>query len=79
MGGYCLNQLPKGMAFVEAIEEKTLSYSLAQSNYVAAIYEALEVLPIEVVVSKCIVVEKTGIPPEVRLTLRILGEKGEVG
>ncbi|MGV8164638.1 MAG: hypothetical protein ACLKAK_07260 [Alkaliphilus sp.] len=73
-------ELPKGMLppAVEASEFKNpVSFSLERGNYVAAIYQALKILPVEVSVDECLVTEKTGMPPEVRLMLRILGEKKE--
>lgn len=56
-------------------EKPPAPVSLAQGNYVAAIHQALSILPVEIRVEKCLVVEKAGRPPEVRLDLVILGEK----
>lgn len=49
---------------------------LWQKNYVAAIYYALELLPVEMRVDECVVVERYGQLPEVRLVLRVIGERG---
>ncbi len=73
-------ELPKGMSFSDEPKiELPVIFTLGQGNYIAAIYQALEMLPIKICVDRCLVVEKHGEPPEVRLTLQILGEKGEVG
>jgi len=56
-------------------QKKPVPLNLGCGNYVAAIYQALEILPVEVRVDKCLVLERAGRPPEVRLSLTILGEK----
>lgn len=72
------SELPKGMSLPEAPEiKKPVPLNLGHGNYVAAIYQALEILPVEIRVDKCLVLERHGMPPEVRLALRILGEKEE--
>ncbi|MBT9141989.1 MAG: hypothetical protein DDT29_00382 [Dehalococcoidia bacterium] len=58
--------------------ELPVTFTLGQGNYIAAVYQALETLPVEIRVEKCLVLERHGEPPEVRLTLRILGPKEEV-
>lgn len=73
-------ELPKGMLFTGVVDVKTPKLlNLRNGNYIAAIYQALELLPVEIRVDKCLVLENHGIPPKVRLTLQILGEKEEVG
>lgn len=72
--------LPKGMEppLPERDPEKEnppVPVSLAKGNYVAAIHQALSILPVEIKVEKCLVVERVGKPPEVRLDLVIVGEK----
>ncbi|MBT9132003.1 MAG: hypothetical protein DDT33_00511 [Firmicutes bacterium] len=75
-----MNEFPKGMAIPEAVVPKiVVPFNLGCGNYIQAIYQALDALPIEIRVEKCIVLEKHGELPEVRLTLQILGEKGESG
>ena len=70
-------QLPKGMMPPETPERKEPVFiSLADGNYVGAIRKALDVLPVEIQVDKCLVLERAKRPPQVRLTLTILGEKG---
>jgi hypothetical protein len=78
----CGSELPKGMEppevnneAPEKEEKKPAPVSLAQGNYIAAIHQALSILPVEVNVEKCLVVERAGRPPQVRLDLVILGEK----
>lgn len=69
-------EYPKGMEIPKApVEKKPVPVSLAQGNYVAAIHKALNILPVEIKVGKCLVVERAGRMPEVRLDLVILGEK----
>ncbi|MBT9132801.1 MAG: hypothetical protein DDT33_01330 [Firmicutes bacterium] len=71
-----MNEFPKGMAIPEVAAPKiVVPFNLGCGNYIQAIYQALDALPIEIRVEKCIVLEKHGEPPEVRLTLRILGTK----
>ncbi len=73
-------ELPKGMILSE-VEPVQVSapFNLGCSNYVQAIYHALEILPVEIRIEKCLVLEKHGMPPEVRLTLRVLGKKEAEG
>lgn len=74
-------ELPKGMEIEipEAPEIKPPALvNLRRGNYVAAIYQALEILPVEVRVEECTVFERAGQPPEVRLTLHVIREKEEV-
>lgn len=68
---------PKGMEPpIEAPEQKKPApLNLADGNYAGAIRQALGILPVEIRVDKCLVLERAGRPPEVRLTLTILGEK----
>ncbi len=69
-------EFPKGMAIPEAVAPKILvPFNLGCGNYVQAIYQALDALPIEIQVQNCIVLEWQDTLPEVRLTLRVLGEK----
>ncbi len=71
-----MNELPKGMLLTDMIDVKTPEpLSLRNNNYIAAIYRALELLPIELVILKCIILEKHRMSPEVRLTLQILGAR----
>ncbi|MBT9156829.1 MAG: hypothetical protein DDT37_01820 [Firmicutes bacterium] len=71
-------ELPKGMSFPDEPNiELPVTFTLGRGNYIASIYQALEKLPIEIRVDKCVVLEAHGMPPEVRLTLRILGGKEE--
>jgi hypothetical protein len=71
------DELPKGMMPPETPEKKEpVVLSLADGNYVGAIRKALDVLPVEIKVDKCLVLERNKRPPQVRLTLTILGEKG---
>jgi len=74
------SELPKGMSFPEAPEtKKPVPLNLGCGNYVAAIRQALSILPVEICIDKCIIVERAGRCPEVRLTLTVLGEKGGSG
>jgi hypothetical protein len=67
---------PKGMEpLVEASAKNPAPLTLADGNYVGAIRQALNILPVEIRVDKCLVLERASRPPEVRLTLTILGEK----
>lgn len=69
-------ELPKGMCPPEAPEIKQpVPLHLGRGNYVAAIYQALGILPIEIRVNECIVTERHGQEAEVKLTLHILGER----
>ncbi len=71
-------ELPKGMSILEVEPiQVSVPFNLGCSNYVQAIYHALEILPVEIRIEKCLVLERSGLPPEVRLTLYILGEKEE--
>lgn len=68
--------LPKGMEPLkeeQPVQPKCIS--LLDGNYVAAIYKALEMLPVIVRVEKCVVIEQDGAMPEVDMTLIIEGEK----
>jgi hypothetical protein len=68
--------LPKGMEPIKEEEpEQPKRISLLDGNYVAAIYQALDLLPVIVRIEKCIVVEQDGAMPEVDMTLIIEGEK----
>lgn len=70
------DQLPKGMSLPEAPELKQpVPFHLGRGNYVAAIYQAIESLPVEVIIYECTVTEHHGQDPKVQLTLRIVGEK----
>jgi len=71
------NKWPKGMEPPEALVEskKPAPLHLGRGNYVGAIRQALEILPVEIRVDRCLVLERDGRPPEVRLSLTILGEK----
>jgi len=70
-------ELPKGMMPPETPEKKEPVFlSLADGNYVGAIRKALDVLPVEIQVDKCLVLERNKRPPQVKLTLTILEEKG---
>ncbi len=69
-------QLPKGMVPpVKPAEEKPKHVTMADGNYVAAIYKALEILPVEVRVDRCQVLEEYGRPPRIDLALTVTGEK----
>ncbi|MBT9137176.1 MAG: hypothetical protein DDT34_02263 [Firmicutes bacterium] len=69
-------ELPKGMAFSDEPKiELPVIITLGQGNYIAAIYQALQLLPVNIKIEKCLVLEKHKMPPEVRLTLSILGKK----
>jgi len=72
--------LPKGMELpmVRATHESRF-VTLADGNYAGAIRHALDVLPVEVRVDRLVVLERAGQPPQVRLSLTILGEKGGDG
>lgn len=68
--------LPKGMEIPQVPEQKQpVPVTLARGNYVAAIYQALEILPVVVRVEECEIIERTGRPPEVKLSLLIFDEK----
>ena len=74
--------IPKGMEPPETPEKKEPVFlSLADGNYVGAIRKALDVLPVEIRVDKCLVIERDGRPPQVKITLTIIGEKkgGDAG
>ena len=81
MGVYDLSQssdgLPKGMILPEAPGERRQIplLCLGQVNYVAMIYEALEAIPVELRVTRCVIREDEGQMPEVRLVLHIMGVK----
>ena len=60
----------------EAPEAKQpVPFHLGRGNYVAAIYQALQIIPVNIRILQCKVVEREGLPPEVELTLHILDEK----
>jgi hypothetical protein len=59
----------------ETPEQKPVFLTLADGNYVGAIRQALTILPVEILVNECQVLEQVGRPPEVCLKLTILGEK----
>ena len=61
----------------EASEKQPVPFHLGRGNYVAAIYQALQLIPVNIRILQCKVVEREGLPPEVELTLRILDEKEE--
>ncbi len=67
--------LPKGMEPIKEEAEEPKHISLMDGNYVAAIYQALDLLPVIIRIEKCIVVEQDGAMPEVNMTLVIEGEK----
>jgi len=71
--------LPKGMTTLEAMEarERPAVVNLSNGNYIGAIYKMLDLLPVIVRVEKCQVLEGAGMMPEVQLTMRILGERGD--
>ncbi|MEX0975047.1 MAG: hypothetical protein WD024_06865 [Bacillota bacterium] len=76
------SDLPKGMEpsrpatqGAPAQKGKPASLTLADGNYAAAIRQALGILPVEVRVDRFLVLEEDGMPPRVRLSLTILGEK----
>lgn len=74
------NEFPKGMTPPEAPENKNpVSFHLGRGNYVAAIYQALQIIPVNIRILQCKIVEREGLPPEVELTLRILDEKEDDG
>ncbi len=71
-------ELPKGMILPEVVPvQVSVPFNLGCSNYVQVIYHALEILPIKVHIEKCIVLEKHGELPMLKLTLCILGEREE--
>ncbi len=72
-----VNELPKGMEppEVQAESKKPAPLHLGQGNYVGAIRQALGILPVEIRVDRCVVLEQHGQMPRVRLSLTILGEK----
>lgn len=73
-------ELPKGMEPpVQEAPERPASLTLADGNYGGAIRMALDALPVRVKVNRCLISEKDGRPPEVRLHLIILGEKEGYG
>ncbi len=73
------SELPKGMSLPDVAEMKVPEpLTLRDDNYIAAIYQALEMLPIGIRIDRCVVQEAYEMPPEVKLILRILGERGEV-
>lgn len=78
MNQYNNKELPKGMVFPEpeAPEKQPVPLHLGRGNYVAAIYQALGILPVEIRVDECIITERHGQQPEVRLVLRVMGERG---
>jgi len=55
--------------------KQLVSFSLRRGNYVAAIYHALDLIPVEVRILKCTVIEQKGLPPEVELSLQIIDEE----
>ena len=76
------NELPKGMMPPESVTkapEPPAPLTLARGNYAGAIRIALDTLPVEVRVDRCLVLERAGRPPEVRFSLTILGEKEGYG
>ena len=78
MSQFNSGELPKGMTIpdTEASEIKQpVPLRLGRGNYVAAIYQALGILPVEIRVDECIITERHGQEPEVRLVLRIIGDK----
>ncbi|MBT9174345.1 MAG: hypothetical protein DDT21_02759 [Syntrophomonadaceae bacterium] len=81
MEGYDLNQLPKGMVWTLDkldIKKPTLVF-LRHGNYVAAIYQALDTLPVNIRILQCRVTERENVPAEIELTLQILDEKETEG
>lgn len=69
-------ELPKGMTLPQPQqEEQPRPVSLADGNYVGAIYQALEILPLTVRIDRCQVIEGEGIMPQVELSLTITGER----
>lgn len=80
MSQFNSGELPKGMTIPEAESEASeikqpVPLHLGRGNYVAAIYQALGILPVEIIVDECIITERHGQEPEVRLVLRIIGDK----
>ena len=71
------NELPKGMTIphTEASENQPVPFHLGRGNYVAAIYQALQLIPVNIRILQCRIVERETLPPEVELVLHILGEK----
>ncbi|HHY95485.1 MAG TPA: hypothetical protein GX513_10835 [Firmicutes bacterium] len=77
-----LDEWPKGMELPEPeapVTRSPVPLTLADGNYAGAIRLTLETtLPVEVRIDRCIVVERAGCPPQVRLALTVLGEKEDV-
>jgi len=75
------DELPKGMMpeHSEAPAERSAPLTCERGNYAGAIRLALAGLPVEVRVDRLLVLERDGRPPQVRLSLSILGEKGGEG
>jgi len=77
--------LPKGMTSPaptssdDGAPDQPAPLTLADGNYAGAIRQALAILPVRVRVDRLAVLERAGQPPQVRLTLTILAEKGEGG
>ena len=63
--------LPKGMIPPEPEGPVTL----ADGNYGAAIRAALSVLPVEIRVDRCVIVERDGHSPTVRMSLTVLPKR----
>lgn len=69
-------ELPKGMSLpLPTQEERPRPVSMADGNYVGAIYQVLEMLPVVVRVDRCQVTEGEGMMPQVELSLTVVGEK----
>lgn len=77
MNHYNNKEIPKGMTIphTEASETQPVPFHLGRGNYVAAIYQALQLIPVNIRILQCRVVEREALPPEVELVLHILGEK----
>lgn len=77
MNQYNNKEIPKGMTIpnTEASETQPVPFHLGRGNYVAAIYQALQLIPVNIRILQCRVVEREALPPEVEITLRIEGEK----
>jgi hypothetical protein len=75
------SDLPKGMepSALTKAPEPPAPLTLARGNYAGAIRRALDALPVEVRVDRCLVLERSGRPPEVSLRLTIIGEKEGYG
>lgn len=74
-----IDKLPKGMEIeVEEVEVKK-PVTLKDGNYVAAIYQALDLVPVEIRIRKCVVIESDNDSANVKLELEIGGEKGGEG